>query len=127
MTVSALQKHRPVQSHGRILGDAQACPTFRSKAGLEMRQHCHHCRVLSLSVATSTQPSPSIPLCLQIKDSWGLKKNKLELKYSTFSKTSILEEEAKFGRFYKFKAAMDSKTVRHPEFNAADRLADTST
>ena len=41
------------------------------------------------------------------------RKQKLELKYDTFLRRAKLEEELRFGPFFKLKAQADSDTVRH--------------
>lgn len=48
---------------------------------------------------------------MQVRRIAGLDKHKLELKYDTFSQVSAIDQEARFGKYYKFKSSINSFSV----------------
>jgi hypothetical protein len=62
-------------------------------------------------IILSVAATPHADFAVQVRRIAGLDKHKLELKYDTFSQVSAIEQEARFGKYYKFKSSINSFSV----------------
>lgn len=64
--------------------------------------------------------------CVQLRNVAGFDKQRLEVKYDTFHKKTAITEELVLNKYFKVKAAADSKTVRAPCLPRHSRLHRTT-